>query len=59
MSIQEYPCADCEDVIHIGDGEGLCDWGDPDPKKTRLVVVNLFDVHPLCPKPKKPSKGFL
>jgi len=48
MSIQKYPCADCPDCIAIGEGEGLCNFSDV----WRPMVVNLFDIHPECPKPK-------
>lgn len=54
MSIQSYPCADCNDCIHIGDGEGLCDFN---RKIKDKFVVDLFDVYPECPKPKRTRKG--
>lgn len=51
MGIQKYPCADCPDCIAIGNGEGLCDYKDAE------IVVDLFDVYPYCPKPKKKKKN--
>ena len=51
MSIQKYPCADCPDCIPIGNGEGLCDYDN----KSKMVV-DLFDVHPHCPKPEGKEK---
>ena len=51
---QDYPCADCKDVVPIGDREGLCDYCD---QVFRKFVVDLFAVYPQCPK--KKDEGFI
>jgi len=53
MSIQKYPCADCDDCIPIGKGEGLCDYSNEYNKK---FIVDLFDVCSECPKPTRRKK---
>lgn len=50
MSVQDYPCGDCPDCLPIGEGEGLCDYLDP---ATRKFIVDLYEMYPDCPKPKK------
>ena len=49
MSMQDYPCAECPNVIAIGDGKGLCDYSDSVGEK---FTIDLFAVFPYCPKPK-------
>ena len=44
------PCADCYYCYPIGEGEGLCDYGE------KNSIVNLFDVEPDCPIPNQIRK---
>ena len=50
MSIQKYPCGDCDDCLHIGEGEGLCLYSE------EPLIVDLFDIEPRCPKPSGQKK---
>jgi len=52
---KRIPCADCPDVIAIGEGEGICDKWDY-RNRENMRVVNLFDVSPYCPKIKIKGK---
>jgi hypothetical protein len=52
--VKWIPCADCEDCIPIGDGDGLCDYFDDIKKKK---IVELFDIEAECPKRRKEKHG--
>jgi len=44
--MRKIPCADCEFVIPIGEGDGICDH----PQRSEKVkVVKLFEINPGCP----------
>lgn len=52
MSVQKYPCADCNDVILIGERQGICDYKTEQRKKPEdLIVVEIFEINTKCPKP--------
>ena len=43
MGIANIPCADCHYCYPIGEGQGLCDYGEKE------VVVELFECNTNCP----------
>jgi len=49
LQVPQKPCAECDDCIPIGNGEGLCDY----PRKIDdKKIVDLFDIESDCPKMK-------
>lgn len=56
MSIQKYPCVDCEDCYAIREGQGICDYNTFNKHPEDKIIVDLFAMYPHCPKPKGAKK---